>query len=42
MKAENPYLKWVEDTLKENRLGREAKWREAVAVGNIGFVDEAK
>ena len=34
------HRQWVEDVLKENRLEREAKWSEAIAIGDEGFVEE--
>jgi REP element-mobilizing transposase RayT len=36
------HRQWVEDALKENRLVREAKWSEAIAVGNEGYVKKTQ
>ena len=35
------HRQWDEDALKENRLVRDAKWSEAVAIGSKAFVEEA-
>ena len=36
------HRQWVEDALKENRLVREAKWSEAIAVGNERYVEKTQ
>ena len=36
------HRQWVEVALRENRLVREAKWSEAVAVGSKAFVEETQ
>ena len=36
------HRQWVEDALKENRLVREAKWSEVIAVGNEGYVEKTQ
>jgi REP element-mobilizing transposase RayT len=41
-KFQTIHRQWVEDALKEKRLAREAKWSEAIAVGNEDFVEETQ
>jgi hypothetical protein len=36
------YRRWVDDSLTCESAAREALWSEAIAVGNLNFVERAK
>jgi len=36
------HRRWVEDSLTGERMAREGQWSEAIAVGNLNFVEKVK
>ena len=36
------HRRWVDDSLTRERTAREGRWSEAVAVGNLNFVEKVK
>jgi putative transposase len=36
------HRRWVDDSLTRERVARDARWSEAIAVGNLSFVEKLK
>ena len=36
------HRQWIDDSLKRDRKAREGRWSEAIAVGNLNFVEKVK
>ena len=42
VKFQQAHRRWVNDSLTGERMAREARWSEAIAVGNLNFVEKVK
>ncbi len=39
---QQPHRRWVDDSLTRERMARDARWSEAIAVGNLSLVEKLK
>ena len=41
-KFQQAHRRWVDDSITRERMAREGQWSEAIAVGDLNFVEKVK